>query len=110
METIRTDTEEAARNLGANYFAVVRHIILPLSMPGVLVAVILIFIKTFGDYAITKSAGPIYPTSLSVNMHTTATMFREWNRAACIGVIIIATALVFVVVYSKLARVLQRPR
>lgn len=110
LETIRTDIEDAARNLGANYFAVVRHIIIPLSMPGILVAVILVFIMTFGDYAITKSAGPIYPTSLSVRMHTTAIMFQEWNRSACIGVLIIVVALVFVSLYSKVARIIQRTK
>jgi putative spermidine/putrescine transport system permease protein len=108
LETIRTDIEDAARNLGANYVNLLRYVIIPLSMPGVLVAVILVFIMTFGDYAITKSAGPIYPTSLSVNMHTTAMMFQEWNRSACIGVLIIVVGLVIVALYSKIAKIIQR--
>jgi len=108
LETIRTDIEDAAKNLGANSFAVIRYIIIPLSMPGILVAVILVFIMTFGDYAITKSAGPIYPVSLSVRMHTTAVMFQEWNRSACIGVLIIVVAFVFVALYSKVAQIIQR--
>jgi putative spermidine/putrescine transport system permease protein len=107
LETIRTDIEDAARNLGAGRLALLRHIILPLSMPGILVAVILVFIMTFGDYAITKVAGPVYPVSLSIRMHTTATMFQEWNRAAGIGVIIIVVSLAFVWLYSRLARFLQ---
>ena len=108
VETIRTDIEDAAKNLGANYFNLLRYVIVPLSMPGVLVAVILVFIGTFGDYAITKTAGPIYPISLSVRMHTSATMFQEWNQAACIGVLIVVVALVVVAIYSKIARIIQR--
>jgi len=107
LETIRTDIEDAAMNLGAGKLALLRHIILPLSIPGILVAVILVFIMTFGDYAITKVAGPVYPISLSIRMHTTATMFQEWNRAAGIGVIIIVVSLLFVWLYSRLARFLQ---
>ena len=61
LETIRTDIEDAARNLGANPLQVIWHIVLPLSIPGILIAVVLVFILTFGDYAITKVAGPVYP-------------------------------------------------
>ena len=61
LQTIRTDIEDAARNLGANPLQVVLHIVLPLSIPGILIAVVLVFILTFGDYAITKVAGPSIP-------------------------------------------------
>src|SRR5262249_58850712 len=64
LATIRTDIEDAARNLGAGPLQLLRHIILPLSMPGILIAVALVFIITFGDFAITRIAGPIYPSSL----------------------------------------------
>ncbi len=107
LETIRKDIEDAAKNLGAGRLALVRYIILPLSIPGILVAVILVFIMTFGDYAITKVAGPVYPVSMSVRMYTTATLFGEWNRAAGIGVLIIITALLFVWLYSRLAKSIQ---
>jgi putative spermidine/putrescine transport system permease protein len=110
LEAIRNDIEDAARNLGAGYFALLRHVIIPLSIPGILVAVILIFIKTFGDFAVTKTAGPIYPVSIAVRMHTTATVFNEWNLAACIGVIIIVVALVFAAFYSRLAKIIQRTK
>ncbi len=76
-------------------------------MPGILVAVILVFIMTFGDFAITKVAGPVYPTSMSVRMLTEAMTFQEWNRAAVMGVVIMATALIFVTFYTKIAKVLQ---
>ncbi len=107
LETIQTDIEDAARNLGANKLALVRYIIFPLSIPGILVAVILVFIKTFGDFAITSVAGPIYPVSISVRMYAAANMFQEWNRAAGIGVVIIVTALLFVWLYSRLAKMMQ---
>ena len=72
------------------------HIVLPLSIPGILIAVVLVFILTFGDYAITKVAGPVYPSSLSVLMYTEAFTLQQWGGAACIGVVIIVTSLVFV--------------
>lgn len=108
LASIRTDVEDAAKNLGANYFDLLRYIIIPLSMPGVLVAIILVFIGGFTDFATTSIAGPIYPVSLSVRMHTNAKMFQEWNQAACIGVLLIVVALIVVSIYSKIARIIQR--
>jgi len=86
---------------------VLRYIILPLSMPGILIAVVLVFIMTFGDFAITRIAGPIYPTSLAVLMHTKALTLSEWNLAACIGMVIMVASLAFVGVYARMARLLQ---
>lgn len=107
LATIRTDIEDAARNLGAGPWQVLRHIVLPLSMPGILIAVALVFIMTFGDFAITRIAGPIYPSSLAVLMQTKAMTLNEWNVAACIGMVIIVASLVFVALYARMARLLQ---
>ena len=107
LATIRNDLEDAARNLGANWWRVIWHVILPLSIPGLLIAVALVFIMTFGDFAITKIAGPVYPSSLSVLMHTSAFTLGDWNKAACIGVVIIAASLLFVALYARMARLLQ---
>jgi len=107
LATIRGDIEDAARNLGAGPWQVLRHIVLPLSMPGILIAVALVFIMTFGDFAITRVAGPIYPSSLAVLMQTKAMTLNEWNVAACIGMVIIVASLLFVALYARMARLLQ---
>ncbi len=100
---IRDDTIDAAKNLGAGPFSVVRFVYIPLAMPGILVAMILMFIKAFGDYPITSIEGPIYPSSMAVRMYTTATLYQQWNQAAVIGVLIIVTTIFVVAGYSKLA-------
>jgi len=110
LATIPTEIEDAARNLGAGPFQVTTKILLPLSMPSILVAVVLVFIMTFGDYAITRVAGPVYPSSLSVLMYTKAFTLQQWAEAACIGVVIMVTSLVFVALYAKAARALFAER
>jgi putative spermidine/putrescine transport system permease protein len=107
LESIQTDIEDAARNLGASPLQVIRHIILPLSAPGMLIAVVLVFILTFGDYAITKVAGPVYPSSLSVLMYTDAFTLQQWGTAACIGVVITFASLFFVAIYARAARAVE---
>jgi putative spermidine/putrescine transport system permease protein len=105
---IREDVIDAARNLGAGWFAVFRTIYVPLTMPGILVSMILMFIKAFGDFPITSVAGPTYPPSLALRMRTTAVMYQEWNQAAVQGVLIIVTALCVVAAYSRLAGLLTK--
>lgn len=107
LETIQTDIEDAARNLGASPWRVILHIILPMSAPGILIAVVLVFILTFGDYAITRVAGPVYPSSLSVLMYTDAFTLQQWGIAACIGMVIIIASLGFVAIYARAARVIE---
>jgi putative spermidine/putrescine transport system permease protein len=105
---IREDVIDAARNLGAGRLAVIKDIYIPLAMPGILVSMILMFIKAFGDFPITSVAGPNYPPSLAVRMHITATLYQEWNQAAVTGVLIIITALFVVAGYSRLAGVVTK--
>jgi putative spermidine/putrescine transport system permease protein len=107
LESIQTDIEDAARNLGASPWRVILHIILPMSAPGILIAVVLVFILTFGDYAITRVAGPVYPSSLSVLMYTDAFTLQQWGIAACIGLVIIIASLGFVAIYARAARVIE---
>ena len=107
LETIQTDIEDAARNLGASPLRVIFHIILPMSAPGILIAVVLVFILTFGDYAITRVAGPVYPSSLSVLRYTDAFTLQQWGIAACIGMVIIIASLGFVAIYARAARVIE---
>jgi putative spermidine/putrescine transport system permease protein len=108
VASIREDIIDAARNLGAGRIALLRHVYIPLAMPGILVSMILMFIMAGGDYPITKIAGPVYPPSLAVRMYTTAALYRQWNQAAVLGVIIVVTALFVVAAYSRLAGIVTK--
>ena len=82
LASIRDDTIDAAKNLGAGYWSVFFRIYVPLSMPGILVSMILMFIKAFGDFPICSVAGPIYPSSMAQRMQIMATIYQEWDQAA----------------------------
>ncbi len=105
LASIRDDILDAARNLGAGGFSVLARIYIPLSMPGILVSMILMFIKAFGDFPITSVAGPNYPPSIALRMRNMASLFQEWDKAAVLGVIIILTTLIVTWIYSKLAEI-----
>jgi putative spermidine/putrescine transport system permease protein len=108
MANIPADLEAAARNLGAGRWAVFRHVLLPLSLPGAQVAVTLVFIGVLGDFAINSIAGPLYPPSLSIRMFLLSRNFGEWAQAAVVAILIMATAVVFAALFALLARVSMR--
>ncbi len=103
LASIRDDTIDAAKNLGAGYWSILFRIFVPLAMPGILVSMILMFIKAFGDFPIVSVAGPIYPASMAARMHIMATIYQEWDQAAVLGVIIIVTAFIVIWAYSRFA-------
>jgi putative spermidine/putrescine transport system permease protein len=102
------DLEDAARNLGAGPFAVFRHVLLPLSIPGAQTGVTLVFIGVLGDFAINAIAGPLYPPSLSIRMYLLGRNFGEWGQAAVIAIVIMASSLLFAWLFSILARLTVR--
>ncbi len=107
IASIRDDTIDAAKNLGAGYWSILFRIFVPLAMPGILVSMILMFIKAFGDFPIFSVAGPIYPAAISVRMHIMATLYQEWDQAAVLGVIIIVTTFFVIWAYSRFAELVQ---
>jgi putative spermidine/putrescine transport system permease protein len=107
LASIRDDTIDAAKNLGAGYWSVLFRMYVPLAMPGILVSMILMFIKAFGDFPICSVAGPIYPSSMAQRMQIMATIYQEWDQAAVLGVIIIVTAFIVIWAYSRFAELFK---
>jgi putative spermidine/putrescine transport system permease protein len=66
MQGLGADFEAAARSLGASRWQAFRHVLLPLIMPGVLAAAVMVFAFTFGAYEIPAILGPNAPATLPV--------------------------------------------
>jgi putative spermidine/putrescine transport system permease protein len=108
IESIRTDVRDAARNLGAGPFAVMRDIIVPLTIPSAFIAIIMVFIGTFNDFAISSTAGPIYPVSLATLMQRYAFSYYDWNTSACVGVLMLIITVVGVIIYTWVQKKIER--
>ena len=57
---IPRDVVEAARNLGARPWQVFRHVIVPLCVPGISAAALLVFIDSFGTFARFAATGLVF--------------------------------------------------
>ena len=78
---------EAARDLGAGFWRIFRTIILPLSMPGVIVGSIFVSVMVLGEFA-TSSALSGRKVNMLGNIIVTQVGSLKWAFAAVVGVIL----------------------
>jgi putative spermidine/putrescine transport system permease protein len=78
---------EAARDLGAGFWRIFRTIILPLSMPGVVVGAIFVSVMVLGEFA-TSAALSGHKVNLLGNIIVTQVGSLKWAFAAVVGVIL----------------------
>jgi putative spermidine/putrescine transport system permease protein len=100
MAGIPLDITDAARNLGASPWEVFRSVTVPLSMPGVSAAALLVFIQVFGAFAVPSLMESAYPLALPVVMQTEMMDRANWALASALGsVLTIASAIVLFAYY-----------
>lgn len=102
VNAVKNDFLNASVNLGANKWQRFITIVLPLTLPAVQVALIIVFIDAIGDFAFYSVAGPHDVYSLARLMQSTAMEYGEWNNAAVIAMIIMITSLLFSIVVKLL--------
>ena len=100
LERIPTSLIEAAADLGASGWEIFRHLILPLSLPGVIAGGIITFSLAFGDFvapALVGGADAVMISNIVINLLGVA---FDWPMAAAIGIVVIALGLTLISVSS----------
>ncbi|TCU12586.1 ABC transporter permease [Rhizobium sullae] len=99
MGRIDQSVIEAAQDLGAGFWRIFRTIILPLTMPGVVVGAIFVSVMVLGEFA-TAAALSGRKVNLLGNIIVTQVGSLKWAFAAVVGVVL--TVLMGVVVAALL--------
>jgi len=107
LEGLDPAFEEAARVAGASPWQVLRHIVIPLIMPGILAGSVLTFMAAFGAFSIPLITGGSY-RPLAVQIYKQIEVFTpaRWEAASAMAVVMALLQLVFLTFYM---RVLRRP-
>ena len=103
MEKINDHLWEAASNLGANSWQIWLRVVLPLSLPSIISAAMIVFAYAFGAFEVPYLVGSIYPTTLSVwafKSHINADLYRR-PEAMAISMIIAVVTLISVWIYIR---------
>jgi thiamine transport system permease protein len=101
--------ENAARVLGAGRFRTARLITLPLLMPAISAASLLVFLFDFTSFGVILILGGPKFATMEVEIYNQTVSLFNLPLAAALAVIQLACTLVVVVVYTRLIRSVTRP-
>lgn len=92
---------EASYDLGANKFVTFKRVILPLSMPGVITGVIMVFMPSLTTFMITRLLGGGQVVLIGNMIEEQFTRTNNWGFGSALSMILMAIILVSIVFFSK---------
>jgi putative spermidine/putrescine transport system permease protein len=102
MENIDPDLIKAAESLGASKFAAFRKVIVPLSIPGLIIGSILVFVGSLTAYTTPALLGGKQRV-ISTFLYQNAMTLNDWYLASVIATIMMAITFVVIGLMNKLA-------
>lgn len=99
--------EEAASMLGANRFKVFTRIILPLSLPGVLTALLLVFVLAISSFVTPRLMGGGRVFVLGTEVFSEATVTLNWPLAAALAMVLLVLFSTVIVLYQRALKSLE---
>lgn len=104
---LNAQLEEAAAMLGANRLKVFTRIILPLSLPGVLTAALLVFVLAISAFVTPRLMGGGRVFVLGTEVFNEATVTLNWPLAAALSVMLLLLFSSIIVMYQRALRSLE---
>lgn len=93
MHNITPSVLEAARDSGASTISIFKEILLPLSLPGMVVGSILVFVMSMGDFATVQIVGGFKVGTLATWVQNWASNYN-YPMAAANGIILIVSVII----------------
>ncbi len=106
LQAIEPSLEEAALSLGASPFTAFRRVTLPLSLPGLLVGVVLIFVPVIGSFMEPRILGGPEGIMLGTVIEDQFTVVFNWPLGAALSFILLAIVLLLIALATP---ILGRP-
>ena len=107
MKAIDKNLFEAALDLGAGWFTTARRILLPLIAPGIFVALLLVYIPLFTDFASPTLVGGTSGYMLGQVVNDLVLESGDLNGGAAVSLLMLLASAIFALVAYKLARIRQ---
>ncbi|MGH2988367.1 MAG: ABC transporter permease [Solirubrobacterales bacterium] len=107
MKAIDSNLFEAARDLGAGWWHTARRVLLPLIAPGIFIALLLVYIPLFTDFASPALVGGTSGYMLGNAVQDLVLESGDLNGGAAMSMLMLAAAALFAVVAYRLAKIRQ---
>jgi len=96
LQMVSQEVREAAYDMGANRWQVFRMIDLPLSLPGIMIGSILVFVLSIGALAEAKILGGQKIVTIAAEIETAFTFGQNWPLGSALATLLIALTMVLV--------------
>ena len=107
MKAIDRNLFEAARDLGAGWLTTARRVLLPLIAPGVFVALLLVYIPLFTDFASPALVGGTQGYMLGNAVNDLVLESGDLNGGAAMSMLMLAASAIFAIVAYRLTKLRQ---
>ena len=104
LRGIPRDLNLAAQSLGASRLAVFRHVVLPLSLPGVAAGSVIVYILGLGFFVTPQLVGGPSSLMLATLIAQEATVFMDWPLMGAISVVLLMVTLTIVIAFNRSLR------
>ncbi|GAB4196060.1 MAG: ABC transporter permease [Thalassobaculales bacterium] len=104
MRAIPADYVKAAVGMGATPARAFRDIFLPLSLPGLLAGMLLVFVLCLGFYVTPAVMGGGSVIMIAHRIEKNVAMFANWGAASALGVVLLCLTLSCLIVVQRLVR------
>jgi len=92
---------EAARDLGANWFRSFREVILPQTMPGIVIGSIFVFVLTMGEYGTVRVIGGNAVSSVGTIVNSKVELAVQYPQGAASAVLLVLALIAGVLVITR---------
>jgi spermidine/putrescine transport system permease protein len=107
MKAIDRNLFEAARDLGAGWFTTARRVLLPLIAPGIFVALLLVYIPLFTDFASPALVGGTEGYMLGNVVNDLVLESGDLNGGAAMSMLMLGASALFAIVAYRLTKIRQ---
>lgn len=104
---LNAQLEEAAAMLGANRLKVFWRIVLPLSLPGIITAALLVFVLAISGFVTPRLMGGGRVFVLATEVFQEATVTLNWPLAAALAVLLLLLFSSVILIYRRALRALE---
>lgn len=101
IENINPSLEESAKDLGASNWMVMRSIVIPLAMPGILAGTLFVFILSMNAYTTPLIIGGTKVQMMAPALYSQITEVSNWPLGSAMAVVLIAITLITSVIYLR---------